>query len=363
MAGERRSHQLEWLAALAGVVLIAGVAIATTALLNGGAKPHTTPRASATPASRGMTVSDSTPVIMIADPSALETVAVTWDGKQGGTFPPSINSGFIANPAATLFASASGVRDRSGKLLAQGNFGGKFFSGTWADDEEHFCLMWPLDNPGAGGIATTLKLIDARSGVAAQDTVHIGTLYNQTYVNVATCSLEFDRAVVVQSAGQGIGTAQYWVVQLSTGKILWTRKPFEGNGLPPIQIVSSRDGRTIAESQGQSSTLYGSDGAQIIHLDGAVQMFSWDGTAALTDTGTGNGPARIVRVSDGSPVWSGPSGSGFYVSRFVPQPNGDRFAVGIHNPAYPNYANLPGQDVYIVTSDGRLVAEFKDINW
>jgi len=130
--------------------------------------------------------------------------------------------------------------------------------------------------------------------------LQIGTLYNQTSVTVAACSVQFDRAVVVQSAGQGTETAQYLVVQLSTGKILWTHQFIRSR---PVQIVSSRDGQTIAESQGQSSTILGPDGEVTGHIAGSVRIFCWDGSLALVDAGTGDGPGRIVRVSDGSTAW------------------------------------------------------------
>src|SRR5207249_12265961 len=103
----------------------------------------------------------------------------------------------------------------------------------------------------------------------ARELLQLGTVNNESFVTVAAFSVEFDRAVVVQSAGQGIGTAQYWVVELSTGKILWTHN-FQESKARPVQIVSSRDGQTIAESQGQSPTLFGPDGPAVRHSAGPV---------------------------------------------------------------------------------------------
>ena len=83
----------------------------------------------------------------------------------------------------------------------------------------------------------------------------------------------------------------------------------------------------------------------------------------MVDAGTGDGPARIVRISDGSTVWSGPSGPGFYVSSYSAQPDGASIAVGLHNPAYTAVNGLTPVDLYIVAPDGHVVAELKDIYW
>jgi hypothetical protein len=359
-ARDHASHRAQWAAGIAAV-LIAAIVITTFALIRGVGRPIATPAASPSASAQHLSVSDSTPILVIRESSAYQKIdAITWDGKAVGRLPFDVGDS-ISNPAANLFAGARTIRDRGGAVLASGSFGFKFFQGTWADDEVHFCLITPLDNPGPSGVPTTLHLVDAHTG-SSRDVVKIGTLNEQTSVMVVACSVEFDRAVVVQSAGQGVGTAQYWVVELSTGKILWTRNFQESKALP-VYVVSSRDGQTIAESQGQSSTLFGLDGAVIGHIAGAVQIFCWDGSLALVDSGTGSEPARIVRVSDGSPVWSGPSGSGFYVSSYGAQPDGASLAVGLHNPANTDVKPLTAVDLYIVAPDGHVVAEMKDTYW
>jgi len=357
-AREHVSHRAQWAVGIAAVLIVA-IVITTFALIRGVGRPHATPAASPTAKTQKLSVSDSTPILVIRDTSAYQQIdAITWDGKAAGKLPFDAG-GYSPNPAANLFAIRGTIRDRSGALVASGSFGAKFFSGTWADDEVHFCLMTPFDNPGSGGVPTTLRLFDARTGTA-RDVLQIGTLYNQTSVTVAACSVQFDRAVVVQSAGQGTETAQYLVVQLSTGKILWTHHFIRSR---PVQIVSSRDGQTIAESQGQSSTILGPDGAVIGHIAGSVRIFCWDGSLALVDAGTGDGPARIVRVSDGSTVWSGPSGSGFYVYSYAAQPDGASLAVGLHDPANTDVKGFTAVDLYIVAPDGHVVAEMKDTYW
>jgi hypothetical protein len=359
-AGEHVSHRAQWAAGIAAV-LIAAIVITTFALIRGVGRPIATPAASPTATAPNLSVSDSTPILVIRDSLAFQQIdAITWDGKAVGKLPFAVD-GFSPNPAANLFASGGTIRDRSGAVLASGSFGFKFFQGTWADDEVHFCLITPLDNPGPSGVPTTLHLIDAHTG-SSREVVKIGTLNEQTSVMVAACSVQFDRAVVVQSAGQGVGTAQYWVVELSTGKILWSHNFQESKALP-VQIVSSRDGQTIAESQGQSSALFGLGGAVIGHIAGSVRIFSWDGSLALVDAGTGGGPARIVRISDGGTVWSGPSGSGFYVYSYGAEPAGASLAVGLHNPANTDVKGLAAVDLYIVAPDGHVVAQMKNVYW
>jgi len=359
-AREHVSHRAQWAAGIAAV-LIAALVITTFALIRGVGRPHATPAVSPSAKARNLSVSDSTPILVIRDPAAPQQVdEITWDGKAVGKL-PFATEGFSPNPAANLFASGGTIVDRSGVVVASGSFGFKYFQGTWADDEVHFCLITPFDNPGPSGVPTTLHLVDAHTG-SSRDVVRVGTLNEQTSVRVAACSTEFDRAVVVQSGGQGVGTAQYWVIELSTGKIVWTHNFQETSG-PAVQVVSSRDGQTIAESQQQGATLFGLDGAVIGHITGSVQIFCWDGSLALVDAGTGDGPARIVRVSDGSTVWSGPSGSGFYVSSYGAQPDGASIAVGLHNPAYTAVNDLNPVDLYIVAPDGHVVAEMKDIYW
>src|SRR6185437_7223078 len=124
-------------------------------------------------------------------------------------------------PAGTLWATPRDIRDRAGAVVATESLPGKGFPGTWADDGRHYCSMVPRDALGqVGGLPTTLQLTAV--GQAPKNIARVGRLYEQTSVGVAACSVQNDRAVVVQSNSGG-GTVQFWVVQLSTGRILWTR--------------------------------------------------------------------------------------------------------------------------------------------
>src|SRR5260370_6505236 len=130
--------------------------------------------------------------------------------------------GFVPNPAGRLYGWTDSIHDRSGAVVATLPVVTKGFPGTWADDGQHICSMVsenPFGQPG--GKPTTLQL--SVLGKAPKNIVQVGRAYEQTSIGAAACSIEKDRAVIVQSSGQGMSTAQFWVVQLSTGRIMWTR--------------------------------------------------------------------------------------------------------------------------------------------
>jgi hypothetical protein len=165
----------------------------------------------------------------------------------------------------------------------------------------------------------------------------------QNTLTVPACSVLADRAVVVQAnpttSGGGQSIAQYWVVQLSNGHVLWTRN-VRSAGV--ARVVPSRDGRYIAETTTTGlTTIYGPSGTPATHVSGWVEAFSWDGTLAVVVTA---GSASVVRWSDGGVIWTVPSGD--ELAGFQPEPGGTRFAVRTVN----------GQ-LYIVSADGRVLAQ------
>jgi hypothetical protein len=175
-------------------------------------------------------------------------------------------------------------------------------------------------------------------------------------MSVAACSVQFDRAVVYQSGGQGVGVAQYWVVQLSTGKILWTRT-FD-IGLP-VQIVSSRDGQYIAETvailtgnqASWTSTILGPDGSSVGRLDSAVIAFSWDDSLAVVQSGSD--PVKIVTVQGDRTVWTGPTN--YFVTEMRAQPGGSGLALWLQ-PSKPATILAPPRELYVIAADGRVLA-------
>jgi hypothetical protein len=371
-ARETRSGARLQLAAGIAAVVIAAIVIATFAYVRGGAHrsaptiPAASPRASAppTPLSRALSVDPSTPVILYHDPAKSDQIdGITWDGKQSGRIDWPVPLA-AHNAAATLFATATQIYDRSG-VVASGNFGAKYFAGTWADDEQSFCQLLPFDRLGAGGVPATLQLVTP--GSAPRSVAQVGEIYEQAVTRVTACSVRGDRAVVVQGFGNSPSTAQDWVVQLSTGKILWTH---QFDITQPITVVASPDGKYVAENaEGQplaTSTIYGSDGSVVAHLDAHIDGFSWDGSLAVTDPGAGVGPVKVIRWQAGAVIWSGPTGSAFYLAQFAPEPDGTTLAIGIRNPAHPQDPTNPGflpVHFYLVASDGHVIAELNNIYW
>ncbi len=326
--------------------------------------PVPAPSAATTPLTQPLLVPASIPVILYADPvDRTQVDGITWDGQASGKVGTSIPGlGLWPNPAGTMYATASDFRDRSGRVIAPLTTRTKGFFGTWADDGQHYCQMSPPDVPvGSAGQATTLLL--AVPGAQPRSVAHVGMVHEQTSIRVAACSVEHDRAVVVQSGGQGVSTAQYWVVQLSTGRVLWTHH-FTPSA-STIEVTSSRDRQFVVEnasslpngSQPATATVFGADGAAVAHLVGRLEALV-DGTLAVTTPGYGR-PPSLTRWRDDAVLWTAPAGTSFADATL--QPQGRDAAIWVQNPAYPQNTGYPIRDVYVVNPDGqarRLLTRF-----
>jgi hypothetical protein len=364
-ATARRRVNRQLLPSLAGValVLIAASAIGVSVVIRGlhpksvvtthpSPTPIATPTATPapTPLSQQLRVPSTTAVILFRDPvNNLQLDGITWDGSARGRVAtnPNIAMGFVQNPAGTLYGWTGYIRDRTGAVVASPAVNTKGFPGTWADDGQHYCSMVSKSAlPPAGGEPTTLQLTAV--GQVARNVVQVGRVADQTSVGVAACSIEKDQAVAVQSASIG-STVQFWVVQLSTGRVLWTR-PSTGD------IRSSRDGQYIAEvvrsqaTGNTTTTIYSPRGAVLGHVGGRVEAFSWDGSLAV-EMGDYNGPVSIVRWRDGTVLWTGPSNAGYWSA--MPEPGGQRIAVWVGNPDHPQTGGFPPVDLYVVSPDGK----------
>jgi hypothetical protein len=370
ISGRRVNRQL-W-PSMAGValVLIAASAVGVSVLIRGQhpksvvtSHPTPTPIATATatpvptPMSQALQVPSTTPVILFHDPLDDQQMdGITWDGSARGRVAvrPEIGTGFVQNPAGTLYGWTGYIRDRTGAVVASPPVTTKGFIGTWADDGRHYCSMVSKSSaPPAGGEPTTLQVTAV--GQAPRNVVQIGRVADQTSVGVAACSIEKDLAVAVQSSSTG-NTVQFWVVRLSTGRILWTR--------PSGDIRASRDGQYIAEitfSQGTRSsttTIYSATGAVLGHLAGRVEVFSWDGSLAV-QMADYNGPVSVVRWRDGTILWSGPSDAGYYDA--LPEPGGQRIAISVLDPTHPQTSAFPRRNVYVVGPDGQAAQLLTDV--
>jgi hypothetical protein len=324
-----------------------------------------------------LTVSASTPVILFTDPGNSNQIdGLTWDGQRagkvteipspfqsvcqttgttdvcssppvGGGAPP-LNSAESSNPDGSLFVAFPYFYDRSGRVVATLKGGpysdpgvGEYFVGTWADDNHQYCQVQPRFG-GATAVTGTLQL--TTPGGTPRDVVRIGSQAASEYsLTVGACSVLADRAVMVQhtpTLGSGGNTIdQYWVVELSSGHVLWTHD-LRGAGV--ARVISSRDGRYVAEVPTRgASTIYGPSGSVVGHVSGLVEAFSWDGSLTLV---VSNGAATVVRWSDGTVVRTVPAREG--VSGFQPEPGGSSFAIRTVNGA-----------LYIVSAAGRVIAQ------
>jgi hypothetical protein len=363
-AGRRMNRRL--LPSLAGValVLVAAFAIGASIVIRGlHAKnvvtnhPSPTPIAtstatpSPTPMSQRLQVPSATPVIIFRDPvDDNQLDGITWDGSASGLVSsnPQVGKGFVQNPAGTLYQSGAGISDRSGALVAASADSLHGF-GTWADDGQHYCRMVSNSQlPPAGGEPATLQLTAV--GQASRNVVQVARMYDQASAGVAACSIAKDHAVVIQGTSIGMAT-QVWIVQLSNGRVLWTRS---NTG----DIRTSTDGQYIAEisynqaTGNSTTTIYGASGAVLGHVAGAINAFSWDGSLAVI--GNFNyGPVSVVRWRDGTVVWSGPASGGYLGA--MPEPGGQRIAVTVSDPQHPQTGGFYPGDVYVVGPDGHAV--------
>jgi hypothetical protein len=368
-AGRRVNRQLWPSVAGVALVLVAGSAIGVSVVIRGlhpksvvTTHPSPTPIATPvpTPMSQLLHVPSTTPVILFRDSvDSQQLDGITWDGSAKGRVAVSsdVAMGFVQNPAGTLYGWTGYVRDRTGAVVATPLVNTKGFAGTWADDGQHYCSMVSKSAlPPAGGEPATLQVTAV--GKAPRNVVQVAKMYDQASAGVAACSIERDRAVVIQGTGTAPSTVQFWVVQLSTGRILRTRS---NTG----DTVASRDGQFIAEiSYSQpgggsaSTTIYNSSGAVLGHLAGRVEAFSWDGSLAVQEADA-NGPVSVVRWRDGTVLWSGPAGAGYYDA--LPEPGGQRIAVFLLDPSHPRTGGFPPRNVYVVGPDGQAVQLLTDV--
>ncbi len=322
--------------------------VTPTPLATATATPSATPVPSPTALAQPLTVPSSSPVILYSDPAdTMQVDGITWDGTQRGrigtTSAPA--TGVVPNPNGSYYATAVDIRDRSGRVIAGLAAGQKSFGGTWADTGTQYCQLTGTTPVPLNGSPTTLQL--ASVGGTPRNIARVGTVYEQTWVKAIACSVERDRAIVVQSGGQGIGTYQVWAVQLSTGRIIWTR-PYQTS---IVDIRASRDGQQVAEMNTNgsgSTTIYGATGAIVGHVNGPVQGFSWDGSLAVV--GHYGAATSVIRWRDGKVIWTAPAGTTF--GGTLPEPGGPNVVVAAQTPAQAQTGGFPAGDLYVVSADG-----------
>jgi hypothetical protein len=233
-----------------------------------------------------------------------------------------------------------------------------FMTGGWADDESQFCLMFPKGGLDTG---TAAILMLERPGLPGVPVAQIGTYpavsQNLPPPSIAACSVENDRAVVFQAASPSALEVQDWVVELSTGRILWTHSIKVPGSPAGIGVVSTHDGMYVAEtiwSPGRAAaTIYGPDGSAVGQLAAFVRAFSWDGSLAVTSTSSGT-PVSLIIWRDGHVIWTGPDGFHFITARS--EPGGNRIAIDVNNNDNPaDLAQARTGNLYVFSTDGHLL--------
>lgn len=329
------------------------------------APPNVVPSSTAAPSAFHVTaalqVSDAEPVILFrdgVDPGQVD--GVTWDGRAAGSVGQADPGAALdVEPSGHLYRSLTAIRDRFGRVVGQAPADKTTLK--WSDDGRHYCRIDSASPPPAGGSPATLQL--AAPGEAARPVAQVGTVYQQAGVSLAACSVQADRAVMVQMGG-GPFALQTWVVQLSTGRILWTRSYAAANS---VNVSASRDGRYVAEMTTVlraggpppvTTVIRDPTGAVVGHVAGTVVAFSWDASlAVVVDASKSEGQIYVTQWQDGSTVWTVPRGGGredFQRSLLdaYPEPGGQRIAVVLASLDPAVVRSHQPADIYAVGPDG-----------
>jgi hypothetical protein len=353
----RLDNRLQLAAGIAAI-LIAAIVIASFVYVRAVSQPS--------PAGR-LNVPDSIPVILYHDPANNNQIdGITWDGRSSGRVGDGGINGGTSNPAGTLYSTATDIRDRTGKVVGPlANSPIKTSRVTWADDELHYCQVVPAPYKGVGPGPGMLQLV--LPGGQTSNIAQIGTYpaptENSAPPSIAACSVQNDRAVLVQGSGTSNLSVQNWVVQLSTGRILWTHS-IKLTGSPVgVAITATHDGQFVAESIAlpapSKATIYGPDGSAIAHFVGTVRSFSWDGSLAVMSPDSG-APVTMIRWRDGTVVWTGPAGLHYRTVRS--EPGGTRIAIGLIEPNPSDATGVVTVNLYVVSADGLLVWSKNTVN-
>lgn len=381
---DRNAGRRTELAAGIAAVVLAAIVIGTFAYIRAVTHPQTV-------------APPITPLILFSDPADPSQVdGMTWDGRISGKVTRVLDNGSgveSTNPAGTLFVDFPNVLDRSGRVVAQlrGGFYGANpastdFIGTWADDEIHYCQSFPFFATAPGTTSSsTLQL--TTPGGTPRNVAQVGEVTSDSYnnVNVVACSVLADRAVVVEAdpkanVGGDVFVFQYWVVQLSTGRVLWAHDLRGSKSI--ARVIASRDGQYVAEvSSTGTSTIYGPNGSPVGQVSDRVLAFSWDGSlvvAGHTETEVFNNcprssisscvpfpQPRVIRWRDGATIWTLPTGqtlatSGQTLAGIQPEPGGTSLAIAAYAAAPPvlgaQFSTYPTV-LYVVSSGGQVLGQ------
>jgi hypothetical protein len=371
-ARPRRERNLQWMAAVAALVIgaLVVVGLMSARLSHRPAVPAATPHATASPVGDYGPPPAGVPLFYLENRTNPGWyTGFDWNGVPRGTIklaqPIDPNSYLIASPDGSMFDVSPAAKGGSGQFLDRlGNPTSSVGPGPfmiWADDNRHMCgvaldqqtYTWTLVTvaPGAAQRAVTVLARDQGIG--------------QSGITLLACSYQNDRAIALRTTIAW--PAELWVIRLSDGKMISHTNYADGKAL--LNVVASPDGTLIAENSGQatgglagpfaSSTVIRriADGSAVANLDPtmAVLGFSADNSMVLVSTSPGGkggfSNLAVVVVKTGKIGWryDGPETlRGFYT-----EPTGAAFAVMLQNPN-DQYAHT-NVDVVVVFSDGKGV--------
>jgi len=319
-----------------------------------------TPAVSPTRVPTAFSAPDSVSAIVFSDPvDRTQKDAIAWDGSGLGR----LAADGAPNPAGTLFLTTTSVKDRQGRTVASVTVTGKK-PPSWSDDGRMLCRTTP--DAGVGVVSgTPVSLQVSALGGAWRTVGQYGTASENSGVDIAACSTLNDRAVLVGRMYQGPSVRQLWVVQLSTGLVLWSRS-FPSGDPTVINVVASRDGASVAVGRATccptsafTTTVYGPSGGQVGTFDGhaggwAGTAFSWNGSRMILAAGTDETQVTVVDVHAGTTVWRAPPG--LKVAGVVVEPlDGGRLGIALNGTgafAGPD-GYVPAADLYLVDAAGR----------
>jgi hypothetical protein len=237
---------------------------------------------------------------------------------------------------------------------------------TWADDSRHVCLATPL--PGQGSPSQiSYGLPDS----SLTDLGKFGSWAVQVPgAIVLACSASSNRVVISNVGGEN-DTSDVWVINPSTGVVIYhrsysTTNKTNGNG---VFVVASPNGDYLAEtdsSTGSATIRQIPDNkvvAQLTHVQ--VHGFSWTGDRVLVAprqpdvsiVNTANTDPEVMDWRTGATVWSAPAGA-MMGGRLAAQPAGDGFAIDLFT---LSTGGRPA--IWLIGSDGHGRAVDDDIDF
>jgi hypothetical protein len=289
---------------------------------------------------------DGTPVIWYSlsspwlGPDQLQRlVAIDWTGTMVGTMyqtPPIQQS-----PDGSIVATRDGVYlDRTGGPISTASRS-TYYGSVLADDSRSVCeLRGPTAGADQGEQWVFVGPIEGPSRRVAPAGFMSNVMGARSGFGILVCSVLNDRVVLADFGSNG--TTGVRLLALSSGRVLYHRS-YTG---PPPSLVSSRDGKYLAEqtatydSQGQVVAAVTvirrtSDGRVMAQIDKQrVVRFSWDDMRVVTApffTGAGPDEIDLVEWQTKKVLWrhAGDQGADVQPVYAMAQPNAPGMAIAL----------------------------------